>query len=379
MKKVVFVLPRMGLGGVERSFLGLMQYAPRQELDITLILLASGGELLEDVPEWVHIRYASAGGGTEDLRSSISEILKKLKMQRLFAFAKSVYHRVGPKLRHRKNHEVFDVAIAYSDGLATWYVADAIMAAKKVAFVHTDFLRAGYNAHSERPVYQGFETIYFGSMLSQQHFLEVLPELYLKTKLLPNCIDQKRIRLLSEERCERLESNATRLMTVSRLSPEKGLEKIPIILSKLYADGLKVHWYIIGGGSEEAHLRAEAIRLGVENSLTLLGPKKNPYPYMAQCDIYVQPSNYEGYCIALAEAKALQLPCVACSFSGAEEQIQSGITGFVSGMDASELYRSLKPLVEREDLRRVFQENLAAENPGSQAGLFVSWWQSLFE
>lgn len=376
MKKVVFVLPRMGLGGVERSFLGLMQYAPKQELDITLILLAPGGELLEDIPDWVHIRYVSAVGGTEAFRSNISETLKKFKAQRLFAFAKSIYHRVGPRLRHRKDHEAYDVAVAYNDGLATWYVADAVTAEKKVAFVHTDFLQAGYDARSEQLVYQRFESIYFGSMLSRQHFLQVLPEFSSKAKLMPNCVDQERIRLLAQEGCERLESGAVRLMTVSRLSPEKGLEKIPVILSKLYADGLKVHWYIIGGGSKATHLREAAIRLDVGNNLSLLGPKKNPYPYMAQCDIYVQPSNYEGYCIALAEARALRLPCVACAFSGAAEQIQNGVTGFVTGMDIPDIYENLKLLVMDKKLRDLFHNNLEREDHQSNPEVCISWWKN---
>lgn len=377
MKKVVFVLPRMGLGGVERSFLELIRHAPRQEWDVTLILLASGGELREDIPEWIHIRYASTGGGAEALRSNISEMLKKLRMQRLFTVAKSVYHWLGPKLKHHRDHETFDVAVAYSDGLATWYAADAIMAKKKVAFVHTDFLRAGYDACSERSIYQKFQMIYFGSAQSRQHFLDVLPEFSAKTGLLPNYVDKERIRLLSRERCEHLNEASTRLITVSRLSPEKGVGKIPMLLNRLRADSIPVHWYVIGSGSEEAYLKAEAARLDVERDLTLLGQKKNPYPYMAQCDIYVQPSNYEGYCIALAEARALKLPCVACAFSGAAEQIDNGVTGFVTGMDVADLYEKLKPLVESEDLRKEFRRNLAAEKHGSQLEVFVSWWQSL--
>lgn len=379
MKKAVFVLPRMGLGGVERSFLGLMQYAPREEWDITLILLASGGELLEDVPEWIHIQYASAGGGGEALRSGISNRLKKLGMQRLFALAKSVYHKVGPRLKHRADGGAYDVAVAYSDGLATWYAASAIHAPKKVAFIHTDFRQAGYHARAERSIYKGFETIYFGSEQSRAHFLQELPEYFTKAELLPNCVDQERVRLLAREECELLDAAGIRLVTVSRLSPEKGLEKIPILLARLKADGLDVHWYVVGGGVEEEHLRAMAVRLGVEKTLTLLGPKKNPYPYMAQCSIYVQPSNYEGYCIALAEARALCLPCVACAFSGAGEQIRDGVTGFVTGIDVPEIYEGLKRLAASPDMCRRFQENLEEENRAhsSQAEKFCRWWREL--
>ena len=377
MRKVVFVLPRMGLGGVERSFLGLLQYAPRQEWDITLILLAPGGELLEDVPEWVHIRYASSARKAERLRAGVSEMLKKLRIRRLFMFAKSVYHKFGPRLKHRADSEAFDVAVAYSDGLATWYTAGAICASKKIAFVHTDFLRAGYDGRSEQPVYQRYDSICFGSELSRAHFLELMPDYTAKAEILPNCVNQTHIRLLSQEPCEPLEGEGLRLMTVSRLSPEKGLGKLPALLKMLQTEGFRIHWYVIGGGSEREYLEAEAIRLGVKENLTLLGPRKNPYPYMAQCDIYVQPSDYEGYCIALAEARALYLPCVACAFSGAGEQIQNGVTGFVTGMEVSKLYGGLKPLVASNEMRNLFRTNLENEDCGSQSEIFSRWWKSL--
>lgn len=378
MKRIAFIQPRMGLGGVERSLLGLLQHAPRQELDITLILLSPGGELLEEVPEWVHIQYAQAGGKAEALRSHVSEALKKLRMQRLFAFAKSVYHKLGPKLRpHGDGGEAFDVAVAYSDGLATWYTASAVRAAKKAAFIHTDFLRAGYDARAERPVYEGFDAIYLCSAPAREHFLEVLPEFSGKAEVLPNCVDGRGIRRLAQQPCPRLDTDAVRLITVSRLSPEKGLEKIPVLLKKLREDGLKAHWYVVGGGAGEENLRADAIRLGVEKDLTLLGPKTNPYPYMAQCDVYVQPSNYEGYCIALAEARALRLPCAACAFAGAAEQIQNGVTGFVTGMDASQLYEGLRPLVESGSLRSAIRENLAKEGLDGQSEVYVRWWRGL--
>lgn len=146
-----------------------------------------------------------------------------------------------------------------------------------------------------------------------------------------------------------------------------------MLLSRLRADSIPVHWYVIGSGSEEAYLKAEAARLGVERDLTLLGQKRIRLLDMAQCDIYVQPSNYEGHCIALTEARALQLPCVACAFSGAAEQIDNGVTGFVTGMDAADWYERLKPLVESKDLRNAIQRNLAGENHDDPSEIFTSW------
>lgn len=128
------------------------------------------------------------------------------------------------KLKHHRDHETFDVAVVYNDGLATWYAADTIMA-KKSCICTYGFLRAGYDACSERSIYQKFQMFYFGSAQSRQHFVDVLPEFSAKTGLLPNYVDKEGIRSLSRERCEHLNEASTRLVTVSRLSQEKGVEK----------------------------------------------------------------------------------------------------------------------------------------------------------
>lgn len=109
----------------------------------------------------------------------------------------------------------------------------------------------------------------------------------------------------------------------------------------------------------------------------LLGAKRNPYPYMAACDVYVQPSDYEGYCIALAEARALCRPCVACVFSGAAEQLRDGITGFVVGFSPQALAEKLSLLLADEDLRKRMSEALEQEDHTGEEAALQAWWDGL--
>jgi len=376
MKKIAFILPGMGIGGVERSFLGLLRFAPKDEFDITLLLFSRGGELLVEIPEWVHIEYVLQAEGAEELRKGISSFLKKLRLHRVFAAAKAVYHALGPKLIGKAQQQKYDIAVAYNDGLASWYAAKSVTADTKIAFVHTDLKKAGYNAQTEYETYRNFDVIYFGSELSKEHFLELLPDCKAKCEVLPSCVDGDYVRKQADEQECVLPNDTVRLMTVGRLSHEKGMDKIPEILRLFKSERLPVKWYVIGDGIERENLLAQAKQLEVEDSMIFLGSKHNPYPYMAQCDIYVQPSNYEGYCIALAEARALFRPCVACCFSGADEQLRDGIDGFVTGMSASELYDKCKLLVENKQLREQFTKQMFEHGTLSQ-DRFCVWWKTL--
>lgn len=379
MKKVAFVVPRMGVGGVEHSLLGLLQYAPQKTMDITLIVFSSEGELLAQVPPYIHIKYAMSVGKSESMRGALSTGLKKLGLHRIFKLLKVVYHKLGPMLVKKEPDNEFDVIVAYCDGLATWYTAKSLCAAKKIAFVHTDFLRAGYNAETERQIYKEYQQIFFGSQKARTHFLQLIPEFEHKTAILPNCVNIDRIQALSQHSCNFIENeqNAVNIITVGRLSHEKGVEKIPEILRLAKNDGLNIHWYLVGEGPEADNLLALAKKSGVSDFLTLLGLQLNPYKYMAQCDIYVQPSNYEGYCIALAEAQILGLPCVACDFAGADEQIIDGVNGYISGMGAEAIYADLKSLIICGDVRKKMGLSAVKQVKTEHSKLFEQWWQQL--
>jgi len=107
---------------------------------------------------------------------------------------------------------------------------------------------------------------------------------------------------------------------------------------------------------------------GLERSFVLLGAKANPYPYIARCDIYVQPSRYEGKSIAIEEAKALAKPIVATSFSTVASQLTDGFDGLIAGKSARSLAEAVERLLSDRELYRRIQNNLGSYE-GQTAGI----------
>lgn len=124
------------------------------------------------------------------------------------------------------------------------------------------------------------------------------------------------------------------IVTVGRLTEQKGYDIAIKAASILKKRKINFVWYAIGGGRDEEKLKKLVEKCCLENQFVFLGRKRNPYPYMKHCDLYVQPSRHEGYVITLVEARALCLPILSSDIPSAREQIQDGINGYVAELSA---------------------------------------------
>lgn len=102
--------------------------------------------------------------------------------------------------------------------------------------------------------------------------------------------------------------------------------------------------------------------MNLNNNIILLGNKNNPYPFFKDCDIYVQPSRHEGYCITLAEARIFKKPIITTNFIGAKEQIIHNENGIMVEFDKNQIYESIKRLIYNGDMRKKFISKLKEES-----------------
>ena len=152
---------------------------------------------------------------------------------------------------------------------------------------------------------------------------------------------------------DKFPSDTWRIVTVGRIAPQKNYTLAVETARLLKEQGLSFRWYFIGEGCEYDDIKALINQYGLQQEVVLMGLKKNPYPFMAGCDIYVQTSSYEGYGLTLCEARILHKPEVCTNFPVAYNQIQDGVNGLIAEMTPQSVAEKISNLINDGRLRKI--------------------------
>lgn len=354
MKNSVYVLTAMNIGGTEKALLNLLDTLSPKENDVTILLFRKTGGFLSEVPKWVKIQEV------EDYRKIEYEIstppiqlvwdyLKGFHIARVFGIAwrhllfrltndRSGYYRYV--LRGHHLQESFDTAIAFEGpaDFTSTYVLECVPAKEKIQWIHFDVSKYLFHLRTARRLYPQFDRIHVVSDEARQALVTLVPEIENKTYTVRNVISEKRCKeLAAKGKVFEDDFDGIRILTVGRLSEEKGQDIIPAVASQLKENGLKFRWYIVGEGELRNRIEADIAQLQLRNEVQLLGALTNPYPFFQGVDIYVQTSLHEGFCITLAEAKAFNLKIITTECLGAHEQLDDYEYGRIVERKESEL------------------------------------------
>ena len=377
-KKILFLMPFLGCGGVETTLFSLLDAIDREKYDITLLLLQKKGAFLDRVPPDVHIKEIflpqREHGVFYGKKTGLLNLIKKgelLKIPQYLLYnarnsitedrtANAAYfERICDSIPPLK--EEYDLAIDYFGyaTFTTFYLAEKITAKKKATWLHSIFSRFSPQAFGKW--YEKMDIIFSVSVMVGEDFRKLFPSL---TTVQPfyNIITPNKIRELSFQG-PGFEDDFTgiRILTVGRICHEKGMDLAVEAYKLLRAQGYPVRWYLMGGGSRQERERvfsALTTREEKENFI-YLGVCNNPYTFMRQCDIYVQSSRYEGYCTTTNEARILRRPIVMTNVSGAHEQLINGKTGYIVGQTAEEIAEAVTILLKHPEKREAFTRALA--------------------
>lgn len=369
-KKIAFILTTFVVGGVEKSFLDLLKCIDTDKYEITAFLPDDKGEWTSVLKEKCQVRYLPI----ENYKATIGNQLKKLHF---LGAARSLFFRILARLNYKNNYrksteyfirsmprirEWFDCAVAYqiiNDDcvLSTLY---RINAPKKVVWSHA-FIRKDESIYGEW--YNKFDRIFCVSDYAQKALLDNFPFLSHKTEIFHNVLDSDCIIERSNEPANDISCNSMILVTVGRLSKEKGQLLIPKASRLLSNAGYSFQWYLLGDGDLRDELEEEIRTEHQEDNVILLGNRSNPYSYMRACDIYVQTSLTEGWGLTVTEAKILHKPIVTTDAGVMSEQIRTGVNGIIVPEATSEaLAVAIKTLLESPEMRSRFIRQLQKED-----------------
>lgn len=378
-KKLLFMLINMNVGGTEKALLNMIAEMPKDQYDITILMLEEKGGFLGYIPDGVRVKYLPKFDSIKEMlnkpprelainlirKGNIINAISLLTMHYLSKLAKDrglFFKYIARK--YPKINDDYDVAVAYAGPMdfISYFVADKIKAKKKIQWIHFDVTKIGFDTSFASKNYSNFDKIFVVSEEAKHKLILKLPEIKERTEVFLNLISPQIIYAQANESNGFTDGfEGLRILTVGRLAAEKGQDLAIRALARLIEKGYKVKWYCLGDGKLRKEYEQLVEQYKLKDYFIFLGSNPNPYPFIAQCDIYVQSSRHEGYCITLAEARCLNKPIITSDFTGAKEQIIDGETGLIVHIDEEDLYIAVKNLIDDRDLCKKFSVNLAKE------------------
>jgi glycosyltransferase involved in cell wall biosynthesis len=379
-KKIIFMLINMNVGGTEKALLNMIDELPKEKFDITILLLENYGGFRDSIPHYVNVECLQ---GYNQIKNIINEPLhiiafNFLKSGRLIKSLTFMYFYLITKITNERSQlfkyvlkdfqldkNDYDIAVAYAGPMdfISYFVLHKIKAKKKIQWIHFDITKIGFNKSFAKKIYKKFEQVHVVSSEAKSKLIKVLPSIALKTDVFLNVVSPRTIfNQAKKGQGFKDEYNGLRILTVGRLAQEKGQDLAILALKKLIKDGFDVKWYCLGDGNMRREYEKLSSNNNLEDKFIFLGANPNPYPYLEQCDIYVQPSRYEGYCLTILEAKYFNKPIIATNVNGVREQVKDGETGIIVNIDENQIYLALKKLIKNKDLRNKLTCNLVKEN-----------------
>lgn len=364
-KKIIFVSQALWIGGIETALVNLINRLDYNKYDVTCLITENYLDMAERLTKNCRLIVAD--------RHSLVTFTKPYKFKRLYdileepqgatklrrfiwrvlniLFKALENHLYSGYIKEQLQGESFDTAVIYSDRAAET-TAKAIKAKKFLMFYHHGAMRKEYHDHYG---YEKSKKIIAVSDNIAKNLKAYRKKYANKIVTINNVTDVESIIEKSDEPIEEglFPENTFNIVSCGRLSPVKGLNLAVDAVARLVTEGYTdINWYIIGGGPIEEDIKKQIAAHKMEKHIFMLGMKNNPYPYIKKCDLFIQPSLFEGYSLSIMEAKILGTPILA-THSAAGKQIENCLDGFLCDANTESVYENILKLYKnREELEK---------------------------
>lgn len=352
--RIAVVIDSYTRGGVAMAAQVFLQFLVKEHYEITLFVKKFDPEKMLPVPEGVECLP-----WTEQKFAPVNRLCAALNWRNFGR--KAVYEA---RCRDMFPGE-YDCAIGYQmvANDVTLVTLEKIRAKRKVLWLHGKKKFAQRDLAFYDALYSKADRIVCVSLETEQRFRRLMPRSADKTVTIHNLYDIPFIQSRAQECAEGMDtaSDAVKIVSVGRISKEKGFDRVAEVTRRLMDAGYDIRWYIVGDGDKRGNLEADIREKQVADQVILLGHRSNPYPYVQQCDIYVQPSYTEGFCTSTMEAKILYKPVVTTDVPGMHEQFVSGENGLIVESSADGIFDGIRRLLDDPALRARIEEKLRLE------------------
>lgn len=347
-KKILFLIESLSGGGAEKILTTILNNINTNKFDVTLCCIVNTGQFLNDIPNNVAYQYIIPN--PKETNSLWSKLRYTLKYKLVYSWLPLnwVYKLWVPKGN--------DIEIAFVEGFSTKLLSKSSSKSKKIAWLHIDFGDNHWtsiifkNKRQEETAYSKFDNVVCVSNVVKDSLLKIYPSLN-NVIVKYNPINDIQIRdmstISSGFECRNAES--LKLISVGRLAPQKGYDRLLPIIKRLYDNGHNISLTILGEGSERNKLEEYIAKNNLENIVSLPGFMPNPYSIIKEHDLFVCSSRAEGYSTAVTEALILGLPVITTDCSGMRELLgENNEYGVVVQNNEESLYNGIKKFLENK-------------------------------
>ena len=375
MKKITILVLHLGYGGIERAVTTLANtLADDYEIEIISTYKLYKNPFFP-LNKKIKVHYLIEYGPNK------KEIKQALQNKKVFSFIKEFFKGLYILNLRKKRMIHFikncnsDIILSTRDIHNKWLSKYGKKESYKIGWEH--------NHHNNNTKYirkiiksaQNLDAFVLVSKELYTFYKEKLKSKNCKTFYIPNCIEE-----VGEEKAS---LKGKKLITVGRLSKEKGHLDLIEVINLLQKETVNFHLNIIGDGPERENIEKEIKKYNLESKITLLGYKKKEEikKYLLSSSIFILPSYTESFGLVVLESFAEGVPVITFdSAKGALEIIKDKQNGYiVKDRNKKNMAKKIKYLLENETKRKYLGKNAKEKAKEYEAKNIKKKWVSLFE
>lgn len=386
-RKVLIVVHQLNLGGVQKALISALDAIDYSKNDVTLYVRKDRTDLISLVNKNVSKviintdktkYYRKPYAVWLQLRLKFAEVLKKNTAD---IKNKLDDYIISEQMKYEKEHYFadgfeYDVAVSYIQSHTAKFVDENIKAKKKIMFYHGS--KDEFHTINS-VVMNGYDGIYCVSKGSLQAISGFYPEYVSKMDYLENYVDAESVRKSANAFKPDYPNDKLILCSCGRITPVKGFDLAVKAAEILKDKGLDFKWYFVGDGAERANIDKLIADKNLQDYITITGLKDNPYPYIKNCDIYVQPSYEESFGLTIYEAMILKSIVVTTDTVGARDIVLDNCNGFIVDINAVSMAQKIMFVVNNNELKKKIKQELAKKDYSDEYQTFCQKWEKLLE
>ena len=346
-KKLLFLVEAFDKGGIEKVTLDIVNNLDPEKYDITVQTFWYGGYCQSLVKP--HIKVIPFF-----FRRYVRGII------RLIAY-------LPPKLLYRLFiRGKYDVEIACSDGGAAKVISGSTNPrSRKICWVHMDVVKRGSklkefsNPAAADQIYSRFDLIVPVSEACRKNFETKFGDRY-PMQVVPNPMPVADILRKSTEFAPDFSADKLNIVCVGRLVEQKGFDRLIQAAAAAKNNSRRpFHIYIIGDGPERANLEAAISVASLVQEITLLGFRKNPYPYLKHADWFLLASRDEAFPLVVGESLITGTPVIATDCSGVREWLKNDHYGIVLPNSCDGICNGMMKILNDPEVLNIYRSKVS--------------------